>query len=146
MLARWPNASVKVWGLAGVQVFGLLAWRRGEDGHDYEPLRAGIADRMQHAGRCQGPVTGGQALFLVAHLNQTDAFQDDVQFVLTFVSVRRVLLARLERVQSGKEKFAFGNGGLAHFAGRETGQAGDAFYKHDLQCTRAGAKVPLHDA
>ena len=101
---------------------------------------------MQHAGRCQGPVTGGQALFLVTHLNQADAFQDDVQLVMTFVSVRRVLLARLERVQSGKEKFAFGNGGLAHFAGRETGQAGDASYKHDLQCTRGGAKVPLRDA
>jgi hypothetical protein len=114
------------------RIGALLARRRCQDGHHDEALRTGIADRVQDAGRGEGGISGREALLLVSDRDQTLALDDDVQFVLAFMSMRGVLLAGLKRIQAGKEELALYDGGLAHASGIEAGPAGDVSEEHDF--------------
>jgi hypothetical protein len=64
--------------------------------------------------------------------DDANAFEDQVEFVLSLMGVRRVFLAGLEAVQAGEEEIALRDGGLAHFFGCEAGLAGDVFHEHAL--------------
>lgn len=101
----------------------LLARGRSQYRQHHQALRAGIADGVKDAGRGEGGIADGEAVLLDAHLNKAGAFQDNVEFVLALMSMRRVLLAGLERVQTGKEELSMGYRGLAHPGGVEPGQA-----------------------
>jgi gas vesicle protein len=54
--------------------------------------------------RGESGIARGQVFCLLAHANQAAALQQQVEFVLPLVRVKDVVLARFERVQSGKER------------------------------------------
>ena len=58
------------------------------------------------------------------------AFEDYVEFVLSGMRVRGVLLAGLETVESGEEGRAKRDIGLHHFLGREFGVIGEVLDDH----------------
>jgi hypothetical protein len=70
--------------------------RRGEYGQNHQAVRTGIADRVQHTGWSQGGITGREMLGFAADLDKAGAFQNEVEFILTGVRVRRMLLTGLE--------------------------------------------------
>ena len=90
---------------------------------------------MNYAGWGKSSVTGSQKLGLLAYMNHAAALQDNVEFVLSLMRMRRVLLTGFKRVQAGKEKITLRYSALAHLVRCEPGEAGDSFYEHDLQCT-----------
>ena len=61
---------------------------------------------MKDAGRREGGIADGEKLLLNAHFHKAGTFQDNVEFVLALMSMGRVLLAGLERVQTGKEELS----------------------------------------
>jgi hypothetical protein len=114
-----------------------LARRGRENGHHDEALGAGIPDGVQDAGWGEGGIAGREALLLASDGDQSLAFEDDIELVLTVMDMRRVFLAGLERIQAGKEELALGDGGLAHPRRVETGTAGDVFEEHDSSSVTA---------
>ena len=85
---------------------------------------------MDYSGWCERGVASRERLRVIAHLNFTTAFEDQVQLVLSLMRVSRVLLAWLERVQPGEQELALGQSALAHFLRRELRQARDLLQKH----------------
>lgn len=75
-------------------------------------------------------IAGCQELRLFVYLNYAVTFENDIQLVLAFVDVSRMLLTGLERVQPRKEEIALGQCALAHFVLRKRCQAGRLFQKH----------------
>jgi hypothetical protein len=65
-----------------------------------------------------------------ADLHIGAALQDEIQFVLAGVGVKRVLLARFEGVQTREEIVSFRYGALSHFLRREGGEGGDVLQEH----------------
>jgi|SRR5579863_1463685 len=69
-------------------------------------------------------------------MNHARALQDDVEFILSRVGMRRMFLTGLEGIQAREKKIAVRQVAFAHPVRRELGEAGDLFYKHALQFTR----------
>ena len=80
---------------------------------------------MESARRCVRRVASSQSLRFLPDLNDPAAFQYQIQFVLPFVEVRRVLLAGFERVQADENVITSYDSALAHFVFSEGGATGD---------------------
>jgi len=108
----------------------VIARQRSERGEDDQSPGADVADGMQDSRRSERGGAGRDSQCFVTHVNLGFAFEDHVQFVLPGVSVRGVLLAGLETVETGEESFAAEQIGLPHFFGRKFGEVSGAWEDH----------------
>jgi hypothetical protein len=90
---------------------------------------------MNNTGRSECRVTGRQKLDLLANLNHATALQNDVEFVLSFVRVRCVLLIGLKTIQTNKEKLTLRYSALGHFVWRKLSGVRDSLHEHSCQFT-----------
>jgi len=82
---------------------------------------------MDHTGRGQSDVAGGEAPCLVPDRHVTGALEDDVQLVPVAVSVGFVLLPGLEGIQPAEKVIPGSQVGLTHLCRPEDRPSGCAF-------------------
>src|ERR1019366_7030458 len=90
---------------------------------------------MRDPGRGESSIARRQEFHLLADAHHAAALQQDVEFVLALMCVKRVLLTRIEVIQSREKRITLHQSGLGHFVRCEPGEAADAFHEHDVQFT-----------
>src|ERR1019366_1102257 len=90
---------------------------------------------MRDPGRGESSIARRQEFHLLADAHHAAALQQDVEFVLALMCVKRVLLTKIEGIQSREKRITLHQSGLGHFVRREPGEAADAFHEHDVQFT-----------
>jgi len=96
---------------------------------------------MHHARLRQRRIARSHPLRFVSDLDLARALQYEVQFVLSFMYVRRMLLAGFERIESGEQVIPARQRALAHAVRLKLGPLRCVLHKHTAQFNRSASRL-----